>query len=99
MREYTVRHLIAAYRWAKANPDGTIQVDRFESLTGAEWLRWFRGCLDRKCSRGLVQVGRKWSRDWWWQAVRTSREVNSRCVVRWVPLEFRDRLSHRLFTD
>jgi len=100
MREYTAGSLIAAYRWARANPGGQIRIDRFESMTGAEWLRWFRGCLDRKCSRGLVQAGRKWSHDWWWQALRTAREVNTpRLVVRWIPFEFRDRLAHRLFTD
>jgi hypothetical protein len=99
-REYTAGGLIAAYRWARANPDGQIQIDRFENLTGAEWLVWFRQCLHRKASRGLVQVGRKWSSDWFNQARRTAREVNTpRLVVRWIPFEFRKQLAHRLFTE
>jgi hypothetical protein len=98
-REYTAGSLIAAYRWAVGNPDGRIQIDRFEVLTGTEWLRWFRGCLHEKTSRGLVRVGRKYSRDWYCEARRTAREVNSRCVVRWVPFEFRERLAHRIFTE
>lgn len=96
---YTLPELLRTYRWAVAHPEGRIMLGRIDSATGAEWLRWFRGQLDKKVSSRCwwYGVGRKW--DWQWQveAQRTARAVNTpRLVVRWVPKEFRERLAHRI---
>jgi len=102
MRQYTAKTLLQTYRWAVGHPNGVIPIDRMTQLTSEEWLTWFRQCLDRKIASYIpgYGVGRKWESDWYWQAWRIARDVNTpRLVVRWVPKEFRERLQHRLFVD
>jgi hypothetical protein len=44
------------------------------------------------------QSYRKWDSQWQTEAMRTAQEVNRKGIVRWVPMEFRERLSHRIET-
>lgn len=98
-KSYTARTLVTTYKWAKSHPTGIIPIDWCTKLTGEKWLQWFRQCLDIKISATLPRVGRKWEAQWQIEAQRTARSVNSRFVVRWVPVEFRDRLQYRLFVE
>lgn len=98
-RTYTIRTLLETYKWAKAHPHGIIPIDWATQLTGTEWLRWFRQCLDAKISSTMPQVGRKWDDLWQIEAQRTARAVNSRQVVRYVPADFCERLRHRLWQE
>jgi len=42
--------------------------------------------------------GRKWSHNWFMQAWRISRDVNTpRLIVHWIPKEFHKKLQHRLW--
>lgn len=100
-RSYTVRTLLTTHQWAREHPNGLIPIDRFERLTGDEWLRWFRRKLDEKVSSRIPQynIGRKWDNNWQWDTRRIAEQVNTpRLIVRWAPKEFRARLQHRLTT-
>lgn len=63
---YTKRGLIDAVKAAKANPNLTIVLRGFGHYdkTSAEYLRWFRGCLNEKINRNEMRKGRKFSRDY-----------------------------------
>ena len=68
--------------------------------TAGEALRDLRAGMDDRINRNIPGFGkgRKWSSDWYWQAWRLARDVNTpRLVVRWAPLEFRARLADRLW--
>ena len=102
---YTVRQLIETYRWARANPDGTIRLSGHwpnDTLTGAEWRRWFGVCLDRKISAGDPREeargrSRKCDPDWWRTMRQTADRLNNlRLIIDWLPLELRGRFRHRL---
>lgn len=72
------------------------------SETRNEVVRQFRDGMHDRINRHIPShgCGRKWSRDWFMQAWRLSRDVNTpRLIVRWAPVEFRARLAHRLETD
>jgi hypothetical protein len=102
MRQYTVKSLLATYQWANEHRDGIIPIDWCTKLTGEEWLRWFRGRVQEKVSATIPGYGkgRKWDDMWQIEAQRTARAVNTpRLAVRWIPTEFRPRLSHRLMQD
>lgn len=67
--------------------------------TAGEALRQFRAGMADRINRHVPGYGhgRKWGTDWQAETGRLARAVNSpRLIVRWAPLEFRARLSHRL---
>ena len=99
MRTYTAKQLILTYHWAQAHPEGLIPIDRFERLTGTEWLTWFRACLHKKINRTLTHAGRKWAIEWWWDMRRLAELVNTNRVVRYIPKEYKTRLQHRLHIE
>ncbi len=69
--------------------------------TASEALSDLRRGMDDRINRHIPGYGkgRKWDSDWFWSAWRAARDVNTpRLVVRYVPMEFRARLAHRIET-
>lgn len=65
-------------------------------------LRQFRAGMHDRINRHLPGFGRgrKWSDQWFFDALRAARDVNTpRLIVRWIPAEFRSRLAHRLTVE
>lgn len=77
MKQYDIRTLIAAYRFAKERGErGEFQIDWCTRLNGLEWLRWFRECLNAKINRGLARTGRKLDGDYQTELRRDARHIN-----------------------
>jgi hypothetical protein len=104
-RQVSLSEYVKGWHACKAAQPGTVYS---YSLTGwargmpatrEEILREFDMGLHDRINRHVPGYGkgRKWADEWWWEARRIARDVNTpRLVVRWVPLEFRARLAHRI---
>ena len=96
---YTPRQLCQVMAAIRRDPDLIVRTRSGRQFNGAQYRSWFLKCLHQKINRGQEPRGRKDCRDWYSWAWRTSRAVNTpRLIVRpsTVPLEFRERLAHRL---
>lgn len=72
----------------------------------SEILRDFRKGMHDRINRRVpgfghtlrpeTRRGRKDCSDWYWLMWRTSRELNSRHAIHWLPFELRERFAHRL---
>lgn len=106
-RRVTLGAYVRGWRAVKAASPETLYTD---SLTGwrddptpaGRILAQFRYGMHDRINRHIpgYGVGRKWSPSWYWETWRFARDVNTpRLIVRWAPVEFRQRLAHRLTTD
>lgn len=99
---YTAAQLLLAIQTAKREPGSSFSIAGSwpaEEMTAAQYIAWFRSCMNAKINRGQAPRGRKDCSDWQRDAMRTARSVNTprlRVYLRSVPLEFRARLAHRL---
>lgn len=105
-RRVTLGNYVKAWRAVLKSPQGAMfkgsPSDSRMPADREQCLREFRSGMHDRINKRIPSYGRgrKWSSDWWWDAWRASRDVNTpRLVVRWVPFEFRERLAHRLTSD
>lgn len=67
--------------------------------TVTDALRELRSGLADRVNRHTPGYGRgrKWSADWQRNALQTAHAANTpRLIIRWVPVDFRERLAHRI---
>jgi hypothetical protein len=102
--QYSLAAYVQSWKQAKSLPLDT----PVKTVPGQWWpgtvsdvLRELRSGIDNRINRHDTRYGhgRKWHHDWQRSALQTARAVNSRCVIHWVPFEFRGRLKHRVDTD
>lgn len=103
-RRVPMRNYVAGWRKAAELP-ATVWCDRTPSGwpgTAGEALREFRAGMHDRINRHLPWYGRgrKWGDDWQRAATITAAHVNTpRVLVRWLPVDLRDRLKHRLASE
>ena len=90
----------AAWRALKALPPSAhVRGFSYFSDPASYILAELRAGLAARINRHLPTYGRgrKWSDDWQRAALQTARAVNTpRLAVRWVPVDLRARLAHRI---
>lgn len=107
--DYTAKQLIYAINHAKSHPNDFYPSSEWTSkrMTAAQYLAWFRRCLNAKINRSRTRYGRKdggdnYMSDYERSAMQTARRVNTpRLIVRKseVPFEFRARLVRRIYRE
>lgn len=55
-----IKDLILILKFAKSNPDHITTIFWDRSMTGREYVRWFRDCLNEKINRNIPEKGRKY---------------------------------------
>jgi hypothetical protein len=103
-RVVTIGQWVHAFKTLKtADPKATVPNWSWCHNDAAHVLREMRHSLDdmiERHDRTRPAHWRKLDPDWQRMMQRTAREVNTpRLVVRWLPLELRGKLAHRLFKD
>lgn len=102
-RSYSAGILVRALSVAKSHPDSLFETPDRERMTAAQYRRWFMKCLHRKINRNEPERrGRKDCAEWWWETWRLASKVNTRRLIvrkHEVPLEFRDKLEHRIWNE
>ncbi len=96
----TMGRYVAAWKALRSLPPGA-QVNGWDHFPtpAKDVLRKMRAGMHERISRHLPwwEKGRKWEGQWQRDAHRTAWEVNTpRLVVRWVPMDLRKRLAHRI---
>jgi hypothetical protein len=99
----SVGDYVRLWRAVRALPSTTVVTgwDHFPCEAG-DVLRDLRRSLHHRINRHTTyyQGGRKWESDWQRSAALTARYVNTpRLIVRWVPIDLRARLHHRLHIE
>lgn len=95
---------VESWRNAKTAKPGTEYKSSLATwwpVTREELLKQFSEAVHQRINAYVpwYRIGRKWSDGWQISALVAAREVNTpRLRVHWLPLEFRNRLTHRLAT-
>lgn len=83
-------------------PDAQVKAFDWHPSAARDVLRDLHYGMHDRINRHVPSYGqgRKWDSNWFWAAKRLSREVNTpRLIVRWIPQEFRARLTHRIWQE
>lgn len=88
MLQYSVNSLIATYKAAKKwEPNQPfVKVDWCTTLTAAQWLTWFRKCLQAKINSHLPVLNQGFARkcrpDWQMEASNLAWALSHKLVIR-----------------
>ena len=96
---YTAAQLVKMHGIASAaDPSDTFTVRSWtgDTMTAADWLRWFRRKLHTKINGPITPAGRKHDPDWQRQTMQFAARANTpRLILGWIPADFRHRFKHR----
>jgi len=99
--QYSIRQLREVRDFFKEHPEGLVKLGRVwpsDTLTSGEWHCWFMRCLHKRINRHQGSRGRKDTREWFIEMRRVQHQLNTpRLIIHWLPVDLRDRFSHRLW--
>lgn len=96
---YSIKKLKEVSQWFRDHPTGMLRVHTWpvQELNQEDWRKWFIDCLNTKINRFQSLRGRKDTPEYFWEMMRTQRELNNpRLIIHWLPRDLKKRFAYRM---